>query len=139
MSASWSRLLGAGVLPRVVVLAAFAAACWTMGCSATLAKTGSIGAILERETSSGWVFAMAIPERSPAERAGLRVGDRIKMVDGNHVDELAVAGVVALLRGPVGTSVTLTVLRGERVLELTVVREPFRAGAKVVPERERVD
>jgi carboxyl-terminal processing protease len=45
----------------------------------------------------------------PAERAGIQVGDRLLFVDGRDVRELGTRGINYLLRGPVGSKVTLVV------------------------------
>ncbi len=49
---------------------------------------------------------------APAARAGLRAGDRILKVDGVSVDGSTVDAVIAKVRGPKGTLVTLTIARG---------------------------
>ncbi|MBT2456134.1 S41 family peptidase [Streptomyces sp. ISL-86] len=64
---------------------------------------------------------------SPAARAGLRAGDRLLSVDGNRVTGLAVAEVVALLRGEAGTRVVLSLSRDGVTLTETVRREQLRS------------
>lgn len=61
---------------------------------------------------------------SPAQQAGLRAGDILVRVDGQDVSDLSIDQIVSRVRGPAGTSVTLTVLhRGEASLtDITVVR-----------------
>ncbi len=49
-------------------------------------------------------------EGSPAEQAGLLAGDIILAVDGSETDGMTIDEVVTRVRGPKGTSVTLTVL-----------------------------
>ena len=59
-------------------------------------------------------FTILAPiEDGPAARAGLRTGDVILKVDGRDIGGLSLAEAVALLRGPSGTRVRLTVQRGE--------------------------
>ncbi len=48
---------------------------------------------------------------TPAERAGLRAGDAILKINGKETTDLDVSGAVKLIRGPKGTSVTLTIGR----------------------------
>ena len=50
-------------------------------------------------------------EGTPAQKAGLRAGDQIIKVDGNLTVELSLDEAVSLIRGPRGTTVTLTVFR----------------------------
>jgi carboxyl-terminal processing protease len=65
---------------------------------------------------------------SPAEDAGLRPGDIISAVDGTSVDGLTVAGARDIIRGPKGSSVTLTVLReGLEPFDLTITRDVIEA------------
>jgi carboxyl-terminal processing protease len=61
---------------------------------------------------------------SPAQQAGIRPGDAIVRVDGQDVGDLTVEQVVNLVRGPAGTSVTLTLLhQGETTLsDVTITR-----------------
>ncbi len=49
---------------------------------------------------------------SPAEKAGLKAGDVITQVDGKPVDGLTVDQTRDVIRGPKGTAVKLTVVRG---------------------------
>lgn len=56
---------------------------------------------------------LAPVEDSPAARAGLRTGDVILRIDGKEVGTANLAEVVAMLRGPAGTKVKLTVQRPE--------------------------
>ncbi|MBI2023331.1 S41 family peptidase [Candidatus Giovannonibacteria bacterium] len=62
-------------------------------------------------------------KNTPAERAGLKAGDKILKVDDKTTQDLTVADAVKLIRGPHGTKVKLTILRGTedspRVIEVT--------------------
>ncbi len=106
---------------------------------ATASGSGSIGAVLKRDTASGAVVAFEVPDGMSAAVAGLRQGDRIKMVDGVHVDDLDGARLVRLLRGPIGTPVVLTVIRGNEVLHLSVVRQGAMPRVAPVPKEEKIE
>jgi carboxyl-terminal processing protease len=74
---------------------------------------------------SGCVLSIVQPiQGAPAEKAGLLAGDVIERVDGTPLDGLTSDQALARIRGPKGTSVTLTVLRGTAApFELTIVRD----------------
>lgn len=82
--------------------------------------------------------AVRIIEGGPADREGrLRVNDRIIAVDGEPVIGTDIVDVVQLIRGPAGSSVTLTVLREQHVEEEIVERRhdiPITRGEVVLKE-----
>jgi len=63
-----------------------------------------------------------VSDGSPAERAGVQVGDQILAVDGVSVAGQALDAVVQRIRGPAGTPVLLRFQRGGQVFELTIRR-----------------
>lgn len=64
---------------------------------------------------------------SGAEAAGIVAGDRVIAVDGAPVTQLGLDGAVAKIRGTVGTTVAVTVKRGEKPVTLVVERKKFKA------------
>lgn len=71
------------------------------------------------------VLTVIAPVRnSPAEKAGVKTGDRVYKIDGEEALEMNVDDAVSKIRGPAGTSVALTLLREgvKDPIELTVVR-----------------
>ncbi|MFI5547944.1 S41 family peptidase [Streptomyces sp. NPDC051815] len=68
----------------------------------------------------------------PADRAGLRAGDRLLSVDGHAVTGLAVGDVVALLRGAAGTPVVLNLNRDGAAVTETVLRQQLQTEAVTV-------
>ena len=59
----------------------------------------------------------------PAEKAGLRRGDIVLQVDDTPIENMSLYEAVALIRGPAGTPVRLTILReGEEPFEVEIVR-----------------
>ena len=62
---------------------------------------------------------------TPAYKVGLRPGDAIIAVDGKPTDNLSVADVADMLKGPKGTNVHISILRegGDKPLEFNVVRD----------------
>ena len=77
-----------------------------------------IGVTLESEDEE--VVVVSSVEGSPADEAGMESGDVVVAVDGESVREEDLSEVVEKIRGPEGTEVELTVLRGdeERVFDL---------------------
>lgn len=65
---------------------------------------------------------------SPAEAEGVQAGDAIVSVNGEDVEGWTVDEVVAEVRGPAGTDVTLGLLRNGETIETTITR-----AAVVVP------
>jgi carboxyl-terminal processing protease len=64
---------------------------------------------------------------APATRAGLRADDRILAVDEVPVDGQTILETIDQVRGPRGTTVRLSVLRGEsETLELAIVRDTIQ-------------
>ena len=61
-------------------------------------------------------------EGSPAEAVGIESGDYVISVDGESVDGKLLDEVVAVVRGPAGTDVTLGIDRSGEELEFTVTR-----------------
>lgn len=62
---------------------------------------------------------------TPAERAGLKAGDKILAIDGKDTNDMALDYAVSLIRGPKGTEVVLTTWREgwEKSKEIKIVRE----------------
>jgi C-terminal processing protease CtpA/Prc len=84
-------------------------------------KVGSIGVVLGRQPDSGSVFVREVP---PARRGSLLVGDELLMVDGRFVAHLDEAGLREALRGPVGSSMRLTIVREGVVVRVELARDP---------------
>ncbi len=76
-----------------------------------------IGAQVEQAENGGVRLIRVFPG-SPAEKAGLKDGDIIIAVDGKDITGLTLLEQVALIRGPAGSKVVLTIIREG-------VREPF--------------
>ena len=68
---------------------------------------------------------------TPAEAAGVKAGDQIIAIDGLSTDGLSTDKAVQKIRGPVGTTVGLTLFRAGRSLDIKIVREVIQ-----VPETD---
>ena len=71
---------------------------------------GGIGAELGMN-AKGQLAVIAPLAGTPAERAGLKAGDQIIGINGSSTDGLSVDDAVNLIRGDIGTRVTLTIMR----------------------------
>jgi carboxyl-terminal processing protease len=81
-----------------------------------------VGIGIQLEEEAGEVVVAAPIEGSPAERAGIEAGDVLVAVDGESVRGEEVAQVAEKVRGPEGTRVELTVLRGGEEREFDLER-----------------
>jgi carboxyl-terminal processing protease len=70
---------------------------------------GGIGVTLE--TANSDFSITAVSEQSPAERGGIKVGDKLVAIDGTPVGGRQASDIVRQLRGPIGTIVGLTIER----------------------------
>lgn len=84
---------------------------------------GGIGAQLDNK--DGKLIVVAPLKGSPAEAAGLKAGDEILMVDATSTQSYSAEDAVGIIRGPVGTSVKLTIMRAgfEKPKEISIVRK----------------
>jgi C-terminal processing protease CtpA/Prc len=88
---------------------------------ACAAQRGTIGAVIG-QGPDGKLTLREVPKGLGAAQAGLEPGDRILLIDGVDVRTLDEHGLQQLLTGDVGQPVKLTVVRGEKVLRVTVHR-----------------
>lgn len=88
---------------------------------------GGIG--LTIDAIDGRMLVRAVEAKSPADRVGIRGGDVVSAIDGQSTAGLTLSQVVERLRGPIGSTVRVTldeppfrtlVLRRERVIPNTV-------------------
>jgi carboxyl-terminal processing protease len=86
-------------------------------------------------TGSGRVYVRDVYPDSPAEAAGIRPLDRILAVDGHKPDPARpIESIVPLVRGPEGSTVTLTLSRQGRTLVVRVRRAPITVPTVTVSE-----
>ena len=85
-------------------------------------ELGGIGAALQ--LGGDGIHFGAVYAGDPAERAGLRAGDRVVRIDGEDADGMSLADVLQRLRGQAGTTVGVSVERGGtgETLDFTVLR-----------------
>ncbi|MDX2001507.1 MAG: S41 family peptidase [Chitinophagales bacterium] len=95
----------------------------------TTGKYGGIGAVIRRNGDS--VFVAELYETYAADKAGLKVGDKILEIDGNSANTKDTEEISKLLKGQAGTTVKLKIARllsdgSERISDLVVTREDIK-------------
>ena len=75
---------------------------------------------MSQNTETGVITLVQIYKDSPAEKAGLKANDILYKVEGKEVTGKDLSKVVSKVKGEKGTTVELTVLRGEDAKEVTV-------------------
>ena len=78
--------------------------------------------ISQREDGKGF-DVLKVEENSGAWEAGIKAGDIVTEVEGQSADELGANGARALILGAEGSTVSVTVLRGEETLSFRVERK----------------
>ena len=89
----------------------------------TSGNFGGIGVVITSKDK--YVTIVSVLAGTPAERAGLKAGDRIVEVDGKDVSGLSTAEVSTLIKGEQGTKVSIGIIRdGEKqILKLDITRD----------------
>lgn len=84
---------------------------------------GGIGAYLQQEPATGEVIIERVMPERPAEKAGVEDGDVIAAVNGESTSGLSLEQCVRRIKGPKGSTVTLTLRRKAQVLDIAIVRD----------------
>jgi len=84
-----------------------------------------IGVTIRKPGSNDPIEVVKVIPNTPAERAGIRAGDKIVTVDGTDVTNLQTDEVANKVKGPEGSQVTVGILRGQDTLSFTLNRARF--------------
>jgi len=118
---TWLGLLLAGAVGLASLSALSAAGCSLFG------GNDEVGGILVRlgysETTG---LRVAEVPAGPALRAGLREDDRITRIDGDDVSRMPMREIVERLRGPIGSTVDIEVVRDGEFQTFTIERSEYR-------------
>ncbi len=95
-----------------------------------ISTTGSYTGIgIEVSEVGGAVTVVSPIAGSPAARSGIRSGDQVIAVDGLTVETSNLQQTIGQLRGPVGTKVSVTVLRDDVAIEHEMRRQVIRVAS----------
>lgn len=88
-----------------------------------------IGAFIGMDTEVGMARISGVIEATPAEESGILAGDYIYKVGDAYAKGMELEDVIALVKGPEGTKVELTILREKEVdpLEIEVERRKIES------------
>lgn len=83
-----------------------------------------IGAVVDLN-DQGYLVIVEPLEGRPADLAGLQAGDVVLAVDGSSIQGMSLWEIIALIRGPEGTSVQLTIRREgvEEPFDIEIIRQ----------------
>lgn len=106
--------------------------------SDTRGRFGGVG--VEIDVRDGWLTVTSVFPNGPAQRAGVRVGDRFVSIDGRRARDMPIEEAVRRMRGEPGTEVKVALRRDEDgpAVELTLKREIISVDAveaEVLPDR----
>lgn len=99
---------------------------------------GSVGAVFSRDNETRVLIVREVAPGAGAEKAGVLAGDQVVMIDGWYVQGMSTKDVRARLRGEIGTTVRLTILRGDEVHHLQVRRSGLAERRALPPREERI-
>ena len=92
-----------------------------------ISTTGSYTGIgIEVDEVDGKVMVVSPIAGSPAARSGIRGGDQVVAVDGIALDSSNLHDTIDHLRGSAGSAVTVSVLRGDEVIDHEMRRQIIR-------------
>ena len=99
--------------------------------------TGEFGGVgLEISLSRGEVIVISPVDGTPAQRAGIRAGDRILSIDGRSTKGMSLVDAAMLLRGEPGSALRLQIGRSQE--ERTLAFELLRERIRLVPVQGRL-
>ncbi|PIR17385.1 MAG: peptidase S41 [Deltaproteobacteria bacterium CG11_big_fil_rev_8_21_14_0_20_49_13] len=92
----------------------------------TAGKFGGVG--VEVWVRGGMLTVVAPIEGSPADRAGLKSGDKIIRIDGKSTRDLDLSQSILQMRGNVGSKMTMTIQRDDpkKTFDVTMTREVIK-------------
>jgi len=94
--------------------------------------SGSFAGVgMEIDIKDGVLTVVAPLKGTPAEKAGIKAGDKIIAIDGKSTDGVSSDKAVSQIRGPIGTTVELSIIRDDETLNVKIIRDTIQ-----VPETD---
>ena len=90
----------------------------------TKGEFGGLG--IEVTMENGYVKVVSPIDDTPAFRAGIKAGDLITHLNGEHVQGLTLPQAVDKMRGPINSDITLTLRRETKSFDVTLTRDKIR-------------
>jgi len=91
----------------------------------TRGEFGGLG--IEVTMENGFVKVVSPIDETPAMAAGLKSGDYITHLDGEQVLGMTLSEAVELMRGPIGTPITITIAReGKEPFDVVIIRDKIQ-------------
>ncbi|MBN8612074.1 MAG: S41 family peptidase [Deltaproteobacteria bacterium] len=103
--------------------------------------TGAFAGIgVEIDVRDGWLVVHGVLPGGPAERAGVRAGDRFLALENRSARDMRLSEAVRIMRGEAGSPVSVRIRREgvEDAVQLTITREIIHVDAvetRVLPDR----
>lgn len=97
--------------------------CLLAGCSSA---PGTIGAGMGRRAEDGRLFVRSVPPGQGAAEAGLEVDDEIVAIDGKDVRRMSEDDVRRAVRGDLGSTMTVTIVRSGVRRDVVVKRSALK-------------
>ncbi|MFA6519467.1 MAG: S41 family peptidase [Candidatus Paceibacterota bacterium] len=94
--------------------------------------SGSFAGVgMEIDIKDNILTVIAPLKGTPAEAAGIKAGDQIAAIDGKSTDGISTDKAVNEIRGPIGSTVIVTIVRGGKAQDISIVRQTIQ-----VPETD---
>ena len=88
----------------------------------TSGELTGIGIQLSLDKATNKLIVVSPIEDTPAFNAGIKANDVIVSIDGKDTDGMDIDNAVKLIRGEIGTSVDLGILRGKELIKVSLIR-----------------
>lgn len=89
--------------------------------------SGSFAGVgMEIDVKDGVLTVIAPLKGTPAEEAGIKAGDKIIAIDGKSTDGVSTDKAVSQIRGTIGTTVDLAIIRDGKALDFKITRQTIQ-------------